>query len=223
MKGSLFHNMWRFDRTLSPDRGRHALHCSLLNFCTHLHALPSFSLPSARFRNFPTLQLAPDTFGSVPFKAYPTSPTSQLQRNESPYDWELSARASHETLLFTCKSSSLLPPTPSSFNVETMVCVLLFFVTTTNTIKQFLRNNCVPHNPVPEKSTLSLSLSLTLQQIYTLLSHNSMITIFSFSFSPSKSLSISPLSFSTPLDSLNRVFKNADELQWMSSSQKRLQ
>ncbi|RZC00510.1 LOB domain-containing protein 41 [Glycine soja] len=112
--------MWRFDRTLSPDRGRHALHCSLLNFCTHLHALPSFSLPSARFRNFPTLQLAPDTFGSVPFKAYPTSPTSQLQRNESPYDWELSARASHETLLFTCKSSSLLPPTPSSFNVETM-------------------------------------------------------------------------------------------------------
>lgn len=154
----LLHNMWRFDRTLSPDRGRHALHCSLLNFCTHLHALPSFSLPSARFRNFPTLQLAPDTFGSVPFKAYPTSPTSQLQRNESPYDWELSARASHETLLFTCKSSSLLPPTPSSFNVETMVCVLLFFVTTTNTIKQFLRNNCVPHNPVPEKSTLSLSL-----------------------------------------------------------------
>lgn len=223
MKGSLFHNMWRFDRTLSPDRARHAPHSSLLNFCTHLHALPSFSLPSARFRNFPTLQLAPDTFGSVPFKAYPTSPTSQLQRNESPYDWELSARASHETLLFTCKSSSLLPPTPSSFNVETMVCVLLFFVTTTNTIKQFLRNNCVPHNPVPEKSTLSLSLSLTLQQIYTLLSHNSMITIFSFSFSPSKSLSISPLSFSTPLDSLNRVFKNADELQWMSSSQKRLQ
>ena len=53
MKGSLFHNMWRFDRTLSPDRGRHALHSSLLNFCTDLHALPLFLISLSAFTLFP--------------------------------------------------------------------------------------------------------------------------------------------------------------------------
>ncbi|KAK7295796.1 hypothetical protein RJT34_18708 [Clitoria ternatea] len=46
--------MWRFDRTLSPDRGRHAPNSSSLNFCTHLHAshpFPFFPFSSGRFRN----------------------------------------------------------------------------------------------------------------------------------------------------------------------------